>query len=407
MHDYGLTPGLWDIIGGTYGLAFVNRNAVAAAIEAPVCLAPATVREALRAMASTHPVLRMSLSHPTDPRLCRQVIAGVDDAVARAILVHDDDAPEAPDALQARMTHHVAAVADRLDVAAGVTWGVAHLTAGATHHLVFVFNHVVCDLLSASQFIRTFVCSTESACERPAPPDTYLEHLRIAGVDLDADDGAATSWWHARPWAHIGEVPGIEPGRTGSSGLTTWVDVLDEGITVTEHRLIHAIDQGLRDVTSLTTTRIDSAVHGRGSRVTRTAGGWISHAVPYLAAPGEGAPAVESTRRRAGTWPSAFASVRARPDLPMDVQLRAHAFVNFFGSLDPRRWSHDGYRLSAVQPDFEPAGRASLTPLRLRVNSVNRRWVATWTVSESFTDRHGVAKEVAERALKNLASMSA
>ena len=91
----------------------------------------------------------------------------------------------------------------------------------------------------------------------------------------------------------------------------------------------------------------------------------------------------------------------------MDVQLRAHAFVNFFGSLDPRRWSHDGYRLSAVQPDFEPAGRASLTPLRLRVNSVNRRWVATWTVSESFTDRHGVAKEVAERALKNLASMSA
>lgn len=381
MKTYVLTPGQSDILRGTYSPEFINKNVIAVSIEAPEPMSPERIRKAMLATALRHPGLRSVLTATEFQLMSRQWVHAEVDALSCALLTHEELSAEYA---AEEMSLLVEQMADRLDIAHGITWGVIHLRTSPCEQLVFVFNHIVCDFLAASQFIRTFIRSYARDGALLGPRDTYLDYLSAledAWSKPPADDAL---WWHDRPWASVPTLPESEAERLSSRPVPR-VDVLHEGDLVigklTEDTLIRTIDQVLRDLTCMTVTRVDAAVHGRSTRLEQLAGGWLSHALPYIHDVSGESTGLPETKRHAKSWPAAFGSVRTRPDLAMEHHLRAHAFVNFFGSADPLQWIVEGFRMSTVQPAYQAPDRSSLTPIHLKVRKSNEKWAFVWTLA--------------------------
>lgn len=402
MKTYVLTPGQADLLSGTYGSEFVNKNVIAVSIEAPVALSQVRIEKAMLEMAKSHPGLRSVLTAADSGRDSRQWVHAEEDSLACALFVREEARSEL---VADEMSLLVGQMASRFDVVAGITWGVIQLRTGSSEHLVFVFNHIVCDFLSASQFIRTFIRAYTHDGALPSSRDTYLQYLCGLEEAWTSPPVDEVLWWHDRPWASIPALPESQP-QSAPIRRTPRVDVLHERDLatdkLTEGSLIQTVEQGLRDVTNLAVTRVDAAVHGRATRLERSAGGWVSHALPYIRDVSGQSSDFEDTRRCATSWPAAFRSVRSRTDLSMEHHLRAHAFVNFFGSSDPLQWTVEGFRMSPVQPAYQAPGRSSLTPIHLKVRKGHEKWTFVWSLAGE-----DVQSAVADHVIRTLTRRAA
>ncbi|NQX11189.1 hypothetical protein HQQ80_06100 [Microbacteriaceae bacterium VKM Ac-2855] len=401
LETFVLTPGQSDILRGTYTREFIDKNVIAVAVLAPETLSPGRIEAAMASMAASHPALRSVLTDVGSASTCRQLFEDNAAALGRAGLIYAEADPEF---LQAQMTAQVGRMAERLDAAAGATWGIVRLRVGPQDHLLFVFNHMVADFLAASQFIRTFIRAYARGSSEVVVTDTYLDYLRDLEAASVAEPDRDVRWWHERPW---GSVPALadDSASAGNGTPIRRLDVLDEreiaGERLTEGALIDLLEESLREVAGVEVTRVDSAVHGRRSRVERLAGGWISHAVPHIRTASDVRVDAETAKKRAASWPAALPAVRRRADLSVHDHFRAHAFVNFFGSTDPQRWIVEGFQMSAVQSRYEMPARASLTPIRLVVRKSQGRWSLVWTLDSDFP-RTDIPQLVATRVVETL-----
>lgn len=406
-----LTPGQSDLIGGTYGPDFANRYVVSMSVRAPTRMSKDRISEAMRFTEQSHPALRAALTDLQSVQKCRQVISPYEDDNNHFSLSEVDIGDVD---LQRCMDNSVATMASGFDLLQGKTWGITHLRADHSDHLVFAFNHAFCDFVSAAQFVSTFIRSYVRGARAPGMRDSYMEYLEQLERSWESSGDPAVDWWQSRPWKNVTELVS-QNDAAPVSGAPFYRDVVmdskntgEQGIS--DIHIIRALEEVLREVTTSSVIRLDVAVHGRDNRVRRAAGGWVAHALPFILDRRPGQDSLSATREMASAWPAAFAKVRARSDIPQKQQIGGHAFVNFLGSFDPRRWSLEGYTASEVQPRYEAPGRISSTPIQLRIRKNAEGWLFSWSFASSFGQSAipvNIISKVHERLSENANKISA
>ncbi|WP_165788070.1 condensation domain-containing protein [Arthrobacter glacialis] len=398
-----LTLGQSDLVRGTYGPDYSNKYVIAMAITAPGRLDRRRFEVAAQNMESSHPALRTSLTSLTSVSLSRQVVSDHISGQSRAI--HLSVFPDGDD-IQYAMDRHVRAMAEQFDVVDGKTWGTVHVVGESRDYVVFVFNHVLADLVSAAQFVRTFTRSYARERCAPSMKDTYVEFLRELESHWLRTPGADENWWMQRPWDSISEIPQLqsEDANQGSAAMQRFdrINGADIASNFDEGLAISALAQAVQESTSLDHIRIDAAVHGRCDSLRRGAGGWVAHALPFILNNSNHAADVEATKSAADSWPASFQRVRSQSNLPLQQQISGHAFVNFFGSFNPAKWKSDGFTASPVQPMYKPSGGTSSTPIRLKIQKQASDWVFAW----SFSPRFGTQSLPNEIATQTIAALS-
>lgn len=344
--------------------------------------------DAMHVTQSSHPALRASLSAVNSHAECRQIIRPAND---RAEDLTFKQAETEDIRLQQSMDLHVAGLAAELDLVRGVTWGLIRISTETTDHLVFVFNHAFSDFVAASRFIRTFIRSYVQKSSAPSVKDTYIDYLRELEALWNVAPGPAASWWQRRPWDEVTELPGVQSlDSSGDADVTRRTTVLlaheHASQSLNEASVIRALERSIREECEIDLIRIDSAVHGRDNRVRRAAAGWVSHALPYIFHPHLTCKDIFETKAAASAWPSAFHRVRNRTDITLQQKISGHAFVNFFGSFDPRSWTAEGFTASRVQPIYHAPGRATLTPIHLKIRRNAEQWILSWSITNRFSD---------------------
>ncbi|SEE78642.1 Condensation domain-containing protein [Arthrobacter alpinus] len=398
-----LTLGQSDLVRGTYGPDYSNRYVIAMAITAPGHLDRRRIEAAAQNMERSHPALRTSLTSLTSVFLSRQVVSDHVSGQSRAI--HVSVFPDGDD-IQDVMDRHVRAMAEQFDVVDGQTWGTVHIRGDNRDYVVFVFNHVLADLVSAAQFVRTFTRSYARERCSPSMKDTYVEFLSELESQWLRTPGADVNWWLQRPWAGISEMPQLQTvdDNQGSAAMQR-IDRINGAVIASnfdEGLVISALAQAVQESTSLDLIRIDAAAHGRHDSLRRGAGGWVAHALPFILSNSNHAADVEATKAAADSWPASFQRVRNQPNLPLQQQISGHAFVNFFGSFNPANWKSDGFTASPVQPKYQPSGGTSLTPIRLKIQKQASDWVFAW----SFSPRFGTPSLPNDIATQTIAALS-
>lgn len=389
-----MTPGQQDILRGTYTSDFINRNAMCFAVEAPGLVDDSRVERGIVAMIRQHPVLRM-IPVKEGPDWRQHLLTP--DLDWRGFFVHDQVEPQA---LRDGMTARATSLIERFDVFASPPWGIVRIRAGETDYLVFVFNHLLTDLVAVSHFIRTFIIAAQGGGEEALVPDTYVAYLEALESEWASDPSEDARWWIDRPWGEIPSVPDLQ--LVDGAPRSERVDILDllperelRAARLSEALLIDAVEQAIRDVTRVPITRIDAARVGRNNHRERSASGWLSHAVPFVTARASSTDLADA-RNRAAAWIAAFRRVRARPDLTTEDHFSAQVFVNFFGTFSPQNWTLEGFRVAAVQPDYRVPGRSSLTPFHLKVRKAGDDWAFEWSMSPQY-ERAGALGELSSR----------
>lgn len=382
LRSHTMTPGQQDILRGTYSADFINRNAMCFAVEAPGLVDDSRIERGIVAMIRQHPVLRM-IPAQEGPDWRQHMLSP--DLDWRGFFVHDLVELQA---LREGMTAGATSLIEGFDVFASPPWGVARVRADDTDYLVFVFNHLLTDLVAVSHFIRTFIIAALGDGEDSLVPDTYIAYLEALEREWASDPSDDVRWWLERPWGEITSVPDLQlvDGALRSERVEI-VDLLPErelhAGRLSEALLIDAVEQAIRDIAHVPITRIDAARVGRSNHRERSAGGWLSHAVPFVSTQ-ESSTDLADARNKAAAWIAAFRHVRARPDLTTEDHFSAQVFVNFFGTFSPQNWTLKGFRVAAVQPSYRVPGRSSLTPFHLKVRKAGEDWAFEWSMSPQY-----------------------
>ncbi|MBX9399527.1 hypothetical protein K4749_39865 [Streptomyces sp. TRM72054] len=400
-----LTLGQFDAVFGTYGPDFINANVISVALATGEPVSDRRLRSAIAQLSQRHPALRTRLSTLASVTDCRQIVDVAGDNDHGLVQVHGQSGE---DELQDLMNECLAGLVRELDVVGGRTWGVFHLRTRSVNYLVFAFSHVIADLMSVALLVREFIRSyNEEGAGGPAN-DTYEEYLAEIAATWCSSVSPHVAWWLQQPWTDLPAMPGLNP-RTGSTeapqtGKTDMLSCAGLKAQLTDTDVIGAVGQSLREVAGLPHIRIDVARHGRRTRSRRSAIGWIAHAVPYFIEWGKGRSRADIDRLlvelkdREPSWDAAFPAVRQLATVPVENQLGAHAFVNFFGSFDPARYNMNQFSLSSVQPFFSPPHRSPFTPLRLIVRRAPDGWLLSWRFHEGFEDKEIPAAVAARTA---------
>lgn len=389
-----MTAGQQDILRGTYSTTFINRNAQCFTIEAPGLVDRHRIENAFQEMGRKHPVLRMVPVQRGSE--WRQKILAPDD-VSVGQFVKDD---VSIDELQARMDELVLEMIEGFDVFDRPAWGVVQLRTASSDWFVFIFNHIAADLIAVSHFVRTFVMSLVLEKQINPTRDTYLDYLEGLEKRWTQASSEQTQWWVERPWGEIPPLPGLlaiqGAPRTERVDVVDWVHESDlQDGKLSEDRLVRAVEQSVRDIAGVPTTRIDAARVGRNTHIERSAGGWLSHALPFVNTQNKAFDELAQTRDTAAVWISAFQQVRSRPDLTIQDHFSAQVFLNFFGTFNPEKWALAGFRVSRIQPNYATPGRTSLTPFHIKVRSVAGQWSFAWSLSPQYekTDMFDLLRE--------------
>lgn len=377
---YPLTPGQFDAILGPYGLAFINAHVLSVTVSVEKPVDRHRVLRAVGELRRRHPALRARLEKFGDAADCRQVIGAAGRGVVEVL-----ETAEEPDADRVAevLTGGLAKLACDFDVVEGRTWGVVCARVASVSYLVFAFTHFVSDLLSVMMVVREFTQLYNG--DAVAGVDGYAAYLgEIAAARRVSDSDPEVAWWLDQPWTDLPAMPGLGDDLVAEEDWAERVESIPRGTRLTDLDVIAAVGRSLREVGGLTRTRVDMAGHGRLSRSRWSAIGCIARIVPYFVDwTGDPAPAAVTrllgeVKARGPAWDAAFPAMRGLAAVPVDKQLRAHAYVNFHGSIDATRYVLPPFSFSPVQPTFPRPPRFPFTPLRLTVRPTGDRWTLSW-----------------------------
>lgn len=402
---YPLTPGQFDAVFGTYGRAFMNAHVLAVTLVIDEPVNGHRLTDALTELRRRHPALRVRLDASEEAANCRQIVAPADRDVAEP-MIHVVAEEADPDRLADLLSAGLAQLARDFDVVEGRTWGVVRARSASVSYLVLAFAHFASDLLSVMMLGREFAHLYNGDADSGSGDDGYGTYLsEIAAALKSTGRNPDVEWWLCQPWGDMPAVPELSDNPVAEQDWTERTESICRTTRLTELEVIAAVGRSLRDVCGLPWTRIDVAGHGRLTRARWSTVGCIARVVPYFIDwqrdPAGVTQQLDEIKAHERVWDAAFPAVRRLPEVPVEQQLGAHAFVNFHGSIDATRYATPPFSLSPVQPTISRPPRFPFTPFRLTVRRTGPRWTLSWRHNAFIDDELPAAVVAQTTALLN------